>query len=89
MRLLALESLQLEPGAHFAIGGCAFHVHRLHEAAVIVNVHLEAGHGRGDFAFAACAYVCHHFFALVTHLWRNEYVGDDVDVLDFGIAEYE
>ena len=87
--LLALESLQFQAGAHFAISGGALHVHGFHESAIVVDVHLESGHSRGDFAFAACADVCHHFFALVAHLGRNEYVRDDVDVLDFGIAEDE
>lgn len=88
-RLFALESLQFQPSAHFAVGGGAFHVHGFHESAIVVDVHLESGHSRGDFAFAACAYVSHHFFALVAHLWRDEYIGDDVDIFDFGIAEYE
>ena len=87
--LFALETLQFKPGTHFAVGGCAFHIHRFHETAIVVDVHLESGHGWGDFAFAACAYVSHHFFALVAHLWRDEYIGDDVDIFDFGIAEYE
>ena len=87
--LLALESLQFQAGAHFAISGGALHVHGFHETAIVVDVHLKACHGRGDFAFAACADMGHHLFALVAHLGRYEYIRDDIDVFDFCIAEHE
>lgn len=81
--------MQLKPGAHFAVGRSTLHVHRLHESAIVVDMNLQAREGGGDFALAACAHSCDNVFAVVFHFGRNEYVGHDVDILDFGVAEFE
>ncbi|ADL26359.1 hypothetical protein FSU_1374 [Fibrobacter succinogenes subsp. succinogenes S85] len=82
-KLLASKSLQLKPGPHFAVSRSALHVHRLHESAIIVDMHLETRHRRGHLALAACTDMFHHLVALVKLFRRHKHVRHDIDIFNF------